>query len=103
MTSLSNASSGLNEYIADVAQNYLINYVQNKYTEEEESEYYASEDYQIHLDYLINIWISYIDYNGDFEYISKRFDDGGYYPEFNKEWLDDLFELHILVTNVCLK
>ena len=54
---------GLNEYIADIAQNKLINYVQYKYTEEEESIYYASEDYKIHLTYLIETWKSYIECN----------------------------------------
>ena len=93
MTTLS-TTSGLNEYISDIAQNRLINYIQYKYTEEEEAKYYASEDYKIHLEYLIKIWVSYIDYDGGFEYLSKQFDDGGYYPEFNNEWLDDIFESH---------
>ena len=35
-------------------------------------------------------------YDGTFEYISKCFDDGTYYPEFNNEWLDDIFERNIL-------
>ena len=98
----------LSEYIADVAQNNLINYVQYKYTEEEESKYYASEDYKIHLNYLIDIWVSYIecifyydiDYNGTFETISTYFEAGRYTPEFNNEWLDDIFEKHILDTTV---
>jgi len=112
MTNLSNSTSGLNEYIADIAQNRLIIYVKNKYTEEEEAIYYASDYYEIHLTYLIETWKNYIqynfyydiDYDGTlFERISKYFEDGFYYPEFNDEWLDDIFEGHILVTNVCLK
>ena len=101
MTTLS-TTSGLNEYISDIAQNRLINYIQYKYTEEEEANYYASEDYKIHLDYLINTWTSYIegkfyydiDYNGNFECISKYFEEGRYTPEFDNEWLDDIFESH---------
>jgi hypothetical protein len=115
MTSVSNAStrgtlgtSSLQEYIADVSQDKIIIYVQEKYTEEEEAKYYASENYKIHLDYLIEIWVSYIegifyydiDYNGTFESISTYFEAGRYTPEFNDEWLDDIFERHILATNV---
>ena len=98
----------LNEYIADIAQDRITIYVQYKYTEEEEANYYASEDYKIHLDYLINTWTSYIegkfyydiDYNGNFECISKYFEEGRYTPEFDNEWLDDIFERHILDTTV---
>jgi hypothetical protein len=111
MTTLSNASSSLQEYIADVAQDKIIIYVQEKYTVEEETKYYASEDYKNHLDYLIEIWVSYIegifyydiDYNGTFETISTYFEAGRYTPHFNNEWLDDIFERHILDTNICLK
>lgn len=110
MTSVSNASSSLQEYIADVAQDKIIIYVQEKYTEEEEANYYASENYKNNLNYLINTWRSYIegifyydiDYNGTFETISTYFEAGRYTPEFNDEWLDDIFEHHIL-DRVCLK
>jgi hypothetical protein len=102
---------GLNEYIADIAQNKLINYVQYKYTEEEETIYYASDDYEIHLTYLIETWKSYIecnfyyniDYDEKFECMSKYFEAGRYTPEFNDEWLDDIFEGYILFKTVCLK
>ena len=115
MTALSNAStrgtlgtSCLNEYIADIAQDKIIIYVQEKYTLEEEAKYYASENYKNHLDYLIETWRSYIEgifyydiyYNGTFETISGYFEAGCYTPEFNDEWLDDIFERHILVTHV---
>ena len=115
MTALSNAStrgtlgtSCLNEYIADIAQDKIIIYVQEKYTLEEETKYYASENYKNHLDYLIETWRSYIEgifyydiyYNGTFETISGYFEAGCYTPEFNDEWLDDIFERHILVTHV---
>ena len=101
-------TSGLNEYIADIAQDKIIIYVQEKYTLEEETKYYASEDYKNHLDYLIATWRSYIEinfynYNGTFETISKYFEAGRYTPEFNDEWLDDIFERHILATTVYLK
>ena len=96
-------TSGLNEYIADIAQDKIIIYVQEKYTLEEETKYYASEDYKNHLDYLIETWTSYIecnfyDFNGTFETISTYFEAGRYTPEFNDEWLDDIFERHILVS-----
>ena len=96
-------TSGLNEYIADIAQDKIIIYIHEKYTVEEETKYYASDDYKNHLDYLIATWISYIDYNGPFETISTYFEAGRYTPEFNDEWLDDIFERYILDTTVCLK
>ena len=101
-------TSNLNEYIADIVQNKLINYVQHKYKEEEEAIYYASEDYEIHLTYLIETWkthieINFYNYDETFESISKYFEAGFYCPEFNDEWLDDIFERHILFKTVCLK
>jgi hypothetical protein len=98
----------LNEYIAEISQDRITIYVQEKYTVEEETKYYASEDYKNHLDYLIVTWRSYIegifyydiDYNGKFETINTYFEAGRYTPEFNDEWLDDIFEHHILDTTV---
>jgi hypothetical protein len=98
----------LNEYINDVAATKLTDYVLDKFTEEEEQDYYASGDYEVHLNYLIGTWVSIIEseftydinYDGSFEFISEYFVDGLYCPDFNNEWLDDIFERHILDTNV---
>ena len=97
----------LNEYINDVATTKLTDYVLDRFTEEEEGEYYR-EDYNYHLTYLIETWINNIEnefyydinYDGNFEFISEYFVDGLYCPDFNNEWLDDIFERHILDTNI---
>ena len=106
MTSLSNATTSLNEYITVVSKNQIMWYIEQNKTNEEEQEYYASEDYEAHLNYLIETWVSSIKnefINVDLENISKLFDDGYYWPEFNSELLDDIFEYNILDTTVCLK
>ena len=99
-------TSSLQEYITIVSNNQITWYMEQNKTHEEESTYYASEDYENHLNYLIETWVSTIKNefrDSDLEVISKLFDDGFYWPEFNSEWLDDIFERHILDTNVCLK
>ena len=107
----------LNEFIADVAGHKLIKYVEyrynNMYTEDEideEMDKYYAGDYEIHLHYLIETWkISVdediynnfkIDYNrrGTFDELWKYFV-GLHCPMFGHEWLDDIFERHILVTS----
>ena len=73
-------------------------------------EYCGSDEYNLHLTYLIETWINNIEnefyydinYDGNFEYISMWFDRGFYNPDFNNEWLDDIFERKILDV-VCLK
>ena len=98
----------LNKYINDVAATKLTDNVQDRFTEEEEQDYYASGDYVVHLNDLIGTWVSTIEseftydinYDGSFEFISEYFVDGLYCPDFNNEWLDDIFERHILDTNV---
>ena len=95
------ATSSLQEYITVVSENQITWYMEQNKTHEEEQEYYASEDYKNHLNYLIETWVSTIkdEFNNvNFEFISKLFDDGYYWPEFNSEWVDDIFD-----TNVCLK
>ena len=86
----------LNEYIDDVVATKLTDYVLDKSTEEEEQDYFVI--------YLIDTWVSTIEseftydinYDGSFEFISEYFVDGLYCPDFNNEWLDDIFERHIL-------
>ena len=101
----------LNEYIADIAQDKIIIYIQEKYTVEEETKYYDSEDYEIHLTYLIETWKNLIDetfvkidytYEGTFEELYNYFVEA-LFPDFNNEWLEDIFVRQILDTNVCLK
>jgi hypothetical protein len=52
--------TSLSECIIDIATEKLECYINKKYTEEEQLEYYASEDYQLHLNYLIETWVSHI-------------------------------------------
>ena len=105
----------LSGYINIVSKNKLTWYMEQNKTKEEEEDYYASDDYEIHLNYLIETWVSSIENdwrntidnieckNDDFEYISQWYDNGFYWPEFNDDWLDDIFVRHILVTTICLK
>jgi hypothetical protein len=112
----------LNEFIADIANHSLIKYVQNNiadmYTDEEfdeETNNYLEGNYKVHLEYLIDTWKNSIDVNfgADFkiEYTYQgTFNDLWEYfivqvaiPMFDHRWLDDIFERHILDTNVCLK
>ena len=99
----------LNDYIISVAEHNLINYVED--IKEEETKYYDSEDYEIHLTYLIETWKNLIDehfvkidytYEGTFEELYNYFVEA-LFPDFNNEWLEDIFVRQILVTPVCLK
>ena len=95
----------LNEFMFDVVTSRVTNNIYDKYihtgkyTEGEERDYFESEDYEIHLNYLIKTWKTHIEnefyydinYDGNFETISKYFEDGLYCPEFNDEWLDKIF------------
>ena len=111
-----------NEFIADIANHSLINYVQNNiadmYPEEEfdeETNNYMEGDYKIHLDYLIETWKNSIDenfipdfkidytYQGTFDELWEHFLVEVATPMFDHRWLDDIFERKILDTNVCLK
>ena len=105
--------TSLMQYMTAVTKYQLMNYIEEKYTytKEEKEEYYQSDDYDIHLNYLIENWVcniknefnSDIHYNENFHYINNLFQDGIYCPDFNNEWLDDIFVHHILDNNVCLK
>ena len=100
----------LNEYIVEVATSRLANKFQDKYIyagkyrEGEEYTYFESDEYVDYLNYLIETWKIHIEnefyydinYDGNFEYISKYFEAGVYCPDFNDEWLYDIFEHHIL-------
>ena len=123
MTSLKGAAPGLMfvstgvticliNYITVVSKNQLMWYIKQNRTEEEEEHYYAGEDYDLHLNYLIDSWVSIIEndfksdskYDGNFNYICQVYDKGFYFPKFNDNLLDDIFVRNILVTSaVCLK
>ena len=99
----------LNDYIIRVAEHNLINYIED--FKKEETNYYDSEDYEIHLTYLIETWKNLIDehfvkidytYEGTFEELYNYFVEA-LFPDFNNEWLEDIFVRQILVTPVCLK
>ena len=113
----------LNAFINEQVSSRLSYYYQEKYIKEyrgnkvEETEiwveYYNSEDYKYHLSYLIETWTNYIDENlidafkTHYNYTGTFYDLWDYFvgccPEFDDEWLYDIFERHILVTNLCLK
>jgi hypothetical protein len=70
----------LNDYIISVAEHNLINYIED--FKKEETKYYDSEDYEIHLTYLIETWKNLIDekffkidytYEGTFEELYNYF------------------------------
>jgi hypothetical protein len=96
-------------------------------------EYCGSGEYNLHLTYLIETWVTNMEtqfylsmkdgkkmdwfnhftndfnfrnfagfteweqnYDGTFEYINRCYEDGYCFPEFNDEWLYDIFERNIL-------
>ena len=101
----------LHEHIINDVYNKLECYINAKYTEEEQVEYYASGEYELHLTYLIDTWIS--NTKNEYGYNDEILDDPMLDPKlnmslinvtgFNYEWLIDIFERKILDTNVCLK
>ena len=50
----------IREYVTYVSKHELKCYIQQNMTEKEECEYYISEDYEVHLNYLIESWITNI-------------------------------------------
>ena len=112
---MTNKIMTFNEFIAEVAGRNLIEYrygILEEEIGEELYRYLAGEEYEIHLHYLIESWKNII--NEDASYFIKiDYDRQGtfkelwnysrYLPGFDDTWLDDIFERHILVTNLCLK
>ena len=103
-----------NEFIAEVAGRKLIEYrygILEEEIGEELYRYLAGEEYEIHLHYLIESWKNIIDEDDYFIKIDyerqgtfkELWNYSRYLPCFDGRWLDDIFERHILVTNVCLK
>jgi hypothetical protein len=104
-----------NEFIAEVAGRNLIEYrygILEEEIGEELYRYLAGEEYEIHLHYLIETWKNLIDEAAAY-FIKIDYERQGTFkelwnysrclPGFDDTWLDDIFERHILVTNVCLK
>ena len=96
-------------YITFVSRNQIIWYMEENRTEEEEQEYLASGEYEFHLNYVIETWISNV--KDELGYDDEILDDPNLDPIFNMslvtlfetEWLVDIFERHILDNSVCLK
>jgi hypothetical protein len=86
---------------------WYIEYMEANRTEE----YLASDEYKVHLNYLIETWVSNV--KDELGYNDEILDDPMLDPKlnmslinvtgFNYEWLIDIFERKILDTNVCLK
>lgn len=103
----------IRNFITFVSKNQIKWYIEANKTEEEEQEYYASGEYasgeyELHLSYLIETWVS--NTKNELGYNDEILDDPNLNPIFNtslvtsfdKEWLVDIFESDILST-VCLK
>jgi hypothetical protein len=100
-------------YVTYKAMTELRYYIEANKTKQEQRDYYMSDDYGIHLDYLIETWVSHIK-NVFWENGILLSDDGvvnfddiicfhrkwlGNKIFFDTDWLDDIFERHILVTS----
>jgi|688.fasta_scaffold763397_1 hypothetical protein len=92
----------IKEFITFMSKNKIVWYLEGNRTEEEEREYYESGEYELHLTYLIDTWIS--NTKNEYGYNDEILDDPMLDPifnmdlvsNFNEEWLDDIFEHHIL-------
>lgn len=97
----------IREYVTYVSKHELKCYIQQNMTEKEECEYYISEDYEVHLNYLIESWITNIKNELNDIECNEIFQDrarkNGLFPFFNDEWLDDIFESDMFVTPIYLK
>lgn len=110
----------IRNFITFVSRNQIIWYMEANRTEEEEEEYFnnnidtlhltnfidkeyiASGEYELHLNYLIETWVSNV--KDELGYDDEILDDPNLDPTFNSslvtlfdnEWLVDIFERHIL-------
>ena len=117
----------IRHFITFVSKNQIIWYMAENRTEEEEEEYFnrnidtlhltnfidkeylASGEYELHLNYLIETWVSTV--KDELGYDDEILDDPNLDPTFDRslvtlfdpEWLVDIFERHILDSSVCLK
>lgn len=117
----------IRHYITFMSRNQIIWYMEENMTEEEaeeyngeydeqlylnylikQQEYLASSEYELYSNYLIETWVSNV--KDELGYNDEILDDPNLDPIFNsslvtsfdKEWLVDIFERHIL-DSVCLK
>ena len=118
----------IRNFITFVSKNQIIWYMEENMTKEEaeeyngeydpqlylnylikQEEYLASGEYEFHLNYVIETWISNV--KDELGYDDEILDDPNLDPIFNMslvtlfetEWLVDIFERHILDSSVCLK
>lgn len=99
----------IRNFITFVSKNQIMWYMGENRTEEEEQEYLASGEYEFHLNYVIETWISNV--KDELGYDDEILDDPNLDPTFDRslvtlfdpEWLVDIFERHILDSSVCLK
>ena len=96
----------MRNFIISESKNQIMWYIEANRTEEEAEDYYTSGEHELYLSYLIETWVSNV--KNKLGYDDEILDDTNWDPTFvitlfDKEWLDDIFERHILDTNVCLK
>ncbi len=117
----------IRHFITFMSRNQIIWYMEENMTEEEVEEYngeydpqlylnylikiqeyLASSEYELYSNYLIETWVSNV--KDELGHNDEILDDPNFDPTFNmslvtpfdKEWLVDIFERHIL-DSVCLK
>ena len=88
------------EYNGQYDEQLYLNYFKKQ------EEYLASSEYELYLNYLIETWVSNV--KNKLGYNDEILDDPNFDPTFvitlfDKEWLDDIFEKHILDTAGYLK
>ena len=98
----------MRNFIISVSNDKITWYIEANRTEEEAEEYYTSGEYELYLSYLIETWVRNV--KNKLGYDDEILDDPNLDPQFtinlvtlyDKEWLDDIFEKHILAS-ACLK
>ena len=96
----------MRNFIIHVSNDKITWYIEANRTEEEAEEYYTSGEHELYLSYLIETWVSNV--KNKLGYDDEILDDPNWDPTFvitlfDKEWLDDIFEKHILDTAGYLK
>ena len=108
-------SEAMVEYRESDEYNLHLTYLVETWISNMESQFYLSMREGIEMDWYFNLNTNEVDfledftaettikfvnwkdnYDGTFEYISKCYEDGCCYPEFDDQWLYDIFEHHVL-------
>ena len=108
-------SEAMVEYRESDEYNLHLTYLVETWISNMESQFYLSMKDGIEMDWYFNLNTNEVDfledftaettikfvnwkdnYDGTFEYISKCYEDGCCYPEFDEQWLYDIFEHHVL-------